>query len=894
MSDSLLSRLFGRTKLCAGVFWALLLLGFAIHKGSAQTENWTSQDIGAPTLSGSTTYDSATDTFTIQGAGTDVWGTSDQFQYAYCAISGDCEIVARVASLGNTDPWAKAGVMIRETLSGDSKEVFMAVTLGHGLAGQWRSATGGNSTTFAAGAGTVPVWVKLKRFGNQITLYRSTDGQLWAQVTSQTISMNATAYAGLAVCSHNVSALTTATFDHVGLTAGGSGTLQSPWNHIDIGNTGYQGDATFDGLDTFTLRGGGADIWGTADAFQFLYQPLVGDGAVQGRVASETNVNGWAKAGSMIRETLNANSAHGMAMVSPSNGLVFQGRTTTGSGSFGQPGLGGQAPVWTKVERRGEMIIGWKSDDGATWDWLGSQRIPMTAQVYAGMIVTAHDNTKLGEATFDSVQVIPGRENPLPAPWNEKLIGTPGFGGWVSYANSAFQLFSGAGDAWSTADQGEFVYQALNGDGAVALRVDSLLNSNPWAKVGVMMRESLDVNAKNIFWAVTPSNGVIVQKRIATGGATTSYYDSVTKAPVWLKIERMGNMFVALKSADGVTWSVYGTETVPMAASIYAGALLCSPSTTTIGQGKITGMTLGAATDVDGNGLPDLWEQRYFGTTGNNPQADYDGDGLSNLVEYQQGSDPTNFYSQNSTPLVPVLGIVSGDAQTVFDGIWLHDDLVVSVIDSSTGQPIPNAPVTFVVSKGDAELASTRSGTTGSTLSLVTDASGIARAALTMNDDVAAKVTVTTRGASTNVTFTEGTHWALGRWNFETGDTASITDVSGNGKTATAVGTLTTSQGIEGTEALSFDGASYLQTQVPGQATATLMAWIRPTSSPDVAQIQSVFDCDVAGQYGTGWGLDDGKIKVILDNQFWDTGVPVVLNTWQHVALVYDATTAKV
>ncbi len=204
----------------------------------------------------------------------------------------------------------------------------------------------------------MPVWVKLKRFGNQITFYRSTDGQLWAQVTSQTIPMDATVYAGLTVCSHKTNMLTTATFDHVSITAGGSGTLQSPWNHVDLGNTGYQGDAIFDGLGTFTVRGSGADIWGTADAFHFLYQPLMGDGAVLERVASQTNVNAWAKAGGMIRESLTAGSTHGMAFVSPTNGLVFQGRTATGGGSFGQPAAAGQAPFWTKVERRGEMIIG--------------------------------------------------------------------------------------------------------------------------------------------------------------------------------------------------------------------------------------------------------------------------------------------------------------------------------------------------------------------------------------------------------------------------------------------------------------------------------------------------------------------------------------------------------
>ncbi|MCB1131771.1 MAG: autotransporter-associated beta strand repeat-containing protein, partial [Verrucomicrobiae bacterium] len=95
--------------------------------------------------------------------------------------------------------------------------------------------------------------------------------------------------------------------------------------------------------------------------------------------------------------------------------------------------------------------------------------------------------------------------------------------------------------------------------------------------------------------------------------------------------------------------------------------------------------------------------------------------------------------------------------------------------------------------------------------------------------------------------------------------------------------------------ALSFDGIDDdVQTPVPNGSVRTLAAWIYPRSSDPVGNIESVFDCDIPGQYGTGWGLSGGFIRVILDNQFWDTGVPVTLNQWQHVALAYDATQARV
>ncbi|MFM2198670.1 MAG: hypothetical protein RLZZ505_2102 [Verrucomicrobiota bacterium] len=91
---------------------------------------------------------------------------------------------------------------------------------------------------------------------------------------------------------------------------------------------------------------------------------------------------------------------------------------------------------------------------------------------------------------------------------------------------------------------------------------------------------------------------------------------------------------------------------------------------------------------------------------------------------------------------------------------------------------------------------------------------------------------------------------------------------------------------------LSFDGVNdAVHTPVANGGTRTLAAWINPVSSTAKG---CVFDTDVPYQYGTGWGVVNGTIEVILDNQFWGTGVAVTNNTWQHVALAFDATQARV
>ena len=78
---------------------------------------WVGRDIGSPLVSGDSSFDPATNAFTITASGSDIWGTTDQFHFVYQQVSGDVDIVARVDSLLHADAWSKAGVMIHSSLS---------------------------------------------------------------------------------------------------------------------------------------------------------------------------------------------------------------------------------------------------------------------------------------------------------------------------------------------------------------------------------------------------------------------------------------------------------------------------------------------------------------------------------------------------------------------------------------------------------------------------------------------------------------------------------------------------------------------------------------------------------------------------------------------------------
>ena len=160
---------------------------------------------------------------------------------------------------------------------------------------------------------------------------------------------------------------------------------------------------------TFTMTGSGADIWAVnnveADEFHFAYKMLNGTGSITARVQSVENTNEWAKAGVMIRETLDPSSAHAMTVVTPAQGVSFQRRPSTAGTSVDDTVGGITAPQWVKIDRNisGAFTASY-SANGTTWTQIGSpQNIQMSANVYVGLALTSHDTSLTCEAVFSNI-----------------------------------------------------------------------------------------------------------------------------------------------------------------------------------------------------------------------------------------------------------------------------------------------------------------------------------------------------------------------------------------------------------------------------------------------------------------------------------------------------------
>jgi predicted secreted Zn-dependent protease len=204
----------------------------------------------------------------------------------------------------------------------------------------------------------------------------------------------------------------------------------------------YVGSFVGSPAGTYTMTASGEDInipdWRHPskfrDEFHYAYMQVSGDCAIVAKVESITNTNAWAKAGVMIRDSLDPNSTHGIMCVMPTSGVAFQWRLEIG-GANGQDGQNGYAPCWLSLQRtynetagNYETIASYSSCGPAgepnNWQQLGgSINISMADPVYIGLAVTAHNAAATCTAVFSNVTVYDQDNNPVTPSWTSQDIG---------------------------------------------------------------------------------------------------------------------------------------------------------------------------------------------------------------------------------------------------------------------------------------------------------------------------------------------------------------------------------------------------------------------------------------------------------------------------------------
>jgi hypothetical protein len=359
-----------------------------------------------------------------------------------------------------------------------------------------------------------------------------------------------------------------------------------PWTQTSIGYP-QAGSATFSG-GVYSVRGNGSTIGGTWDKFHYVSQPLNGNGEISARVVSFTTAaaRGGTKYGLMIREDLTVWKAGKNVMVAfnPAGNIVFQYRTADGAATSNTTvSTGITLPTWLRLQRAANVFTAYTSPTGAAGSWTtaGSVTITMATNAQIGLAVTSGSDADFDVANFDKVKA-PVTPSSLPIPWQSGNIGNPSVAGSADYANGIFTLNGNGSVIGAGWDKFHYMSQAFYGNGSLTARLISYTNSanRGGTRYGLMFRETLTpwVAGRNVTIALKPTDGgggeLVFQSRNSEGGGTTATTVlTVTNLPLWLKLERVGNVLTAYSSATGAagSWTAAGNVTLNLPLNIYAG-----------------------------------------------------------------------------------------------------------------------------------------------------------------------------------------------------------------------------------------------------------------------------------------------------------------------------------
>jgi PA14 domain len=579
---------------------------------AAPAAAWSQQDIGPTGLNGSA--DQTSMGWQVKGAGADIWGGADAFQFVSLPWDGDVQVVARVLSVEKTDPWAKAGVMIRENLTATSPHAFIAWTPEQGAAFIRRVATAGRSKDDAHQAMRIlknnldptfqqrgsagvdmgidaitsvpsPRWIKLVRQGHIFQAFDSADGVDWEWLGTERISMASRVYVGLAVTSHNPARLCAAAFERVSVAVPPASAPSTP--KIGTGD-GLLGLYFEDAAPTEpVLRRVDPNVnfdWGYGPPAENIgknHFRVRWEGELQAQftepyalhVVSDDRARLWINGELIIDEW----SEHGEQMSTAVINLEAGNRYLVRLDYFENRGRALVRLLWSSPSTPQQVIpqtqlyshITDQDNDGLPDLWeLAHGLNPADSTDPTGAISTARQQYEAGfepQATPDSL-----------GPWLSQDIGRVGQEGCAESRDGTLVVKGSGADIYANADGFHFLYQPWRGDGQIVTRVVAHENTDPWAKAGVMVRSDLGADASHLMLALTPEHGVAFLKRESKGLPTTQPLLNASPAQPWLKLVRQKSIFCAFISTNGLSWDWLGSESISAGAEMFWGLAVSS------------------------------------------------------------------------------------------------------------------------------------------------------------------------------------------------------------------------------------------------------------------------------------------------------------------------------
>jgi hypothetical protein len=427
---------------------------------------WMGQDIGTTGVPGGSGR--TRNTFQVRGSGGDVWAEADAFHFLSRSVTGDVEIVAKLAAFERTSTDAKAGLMFRDSTAVDARNVFMlglpsmtaanGTVSGKGSRMQYRDKRIDNTTYFtdltSAKPGVLdapPLWLRLTRKGSLFEGFVSADGLDWRKDGEVMIPMPPELSVGLAVTSHANNNASLASFEGLRVTA----LTDATWGHAELGTVGgYAAGAP----RRFDMVNAGRGIANDEDGITFVHRNTqhLGDVEITGRVTGLTySGTKPARIGLMLRGMLrgdarmaafllelgpagqklrlqrraqdngNISTTEDMTPVAGADGGAPDSAAPVADAAVGDAGASGDGgrpgtvvdlvPTWIKLVRVGHRFVGLVSPDGRRWRVvIDLPNFVIATNAFLGVALTS--GTEGGPATgrIENVTIVSPPETDLP------------------------------------------------------------------------------------------------------------------------------------------------------------------------------------------------------------------------------------------------------------------------------------------------------------------------------------------------------------------------------------------------------------------------------------------------------------------------------------------------
>lgn len=318
---------------------------------------------------------------------------------------------------------------------------------------------------------------------------------------------------------------------------------------------------------TVTMAAAGAGVGlaagtATTDDFFLAYTFSLGDGFAQVQVTGLDNASDpTAKAGLMFRSDTTAGARNVFLATTPTAngvGTAWSSRLTSGAATTSVVTAGKKVPMWLRIVHTGNTFTGYYSPDLVAWTQIGA---PVTlagmTNPLLGLAVSSHKPGVAANATFKYFTWTSATGNTF----SDANIGVNAAGVRNEWKTS-HTISSSGGDIQNNADVFHYTYKTQLGDGVAVTRVSNQVNTDPYAKAGLMFRDGGNPGAMNAMVAMMPS-GATFQNRLTTGGATTPINITGTATTQLLRLSRVGSIFTGSISTDnGTTWTAVGSPIV--------------------------------------------------------------------------------------------------------------------------------------------------------------------------------------------------------------------------------------------------------------------------------------------------------------------------------------------